>query len=107
MAGLLAARYTISAFDDISEIYRYIACDDPGAAADVLAAIGQAVELLRLFPLKSRATQRRGVRALPLSHYPYIIFFRVKGRDLEILHILHGARRHPQLAEEPREFIRA
>lgn len=107
MARPLSVSYTPSALREISGIYRYIARDNPNAAAEVLAAIDHAIELLCVYPRKSRAVRRPGLRALPPSQYPYIIFFRIRRTDLEILHVLHAARRHPGFQEEQRAFVRA
>lgn len=48
--------------------------------------------------------RRRGMFALRLSRYPHIIFFRIRHGELEILHIRHGARRHPGFMEEAAAF---
>jgi plasmid stabilization system protein ParE len=107
MAGSLSVRYSAPALIEIDEIYNYIAKDNPLAAADVLAAIRESVDLLSRYPRKSRRTPRRGMRALPLSQYPYIIFFRLRRGELEVLHVLHGARRHPGFQETQHEFARS
>ncbi|MDE2183340.1 MAG: type II toxin-antitoxin system RelE/ParE family toxin [Alphaproteobacteria bacterium] len=85
---------------EIDEIYRYIAKDNPLAASDVLVAIRGAVEFLSHYPRKLRNTHRRGLRALPPSAYPYIIFYGIRRGDVEVVHVLHGARRHPGFQEE-------
>jgi toxin ParE1/3/4 len=100
MAGPRPVRYSAPALSEIDAIFDYIAKDNPSAAADVLAAIAEAVELLALYPRKSRRTQQRGLRAIPLSGYPYIVFFKIKRGELEVVHVLHGARRHPGFQEE-------
>lgn len=107
MTGLLCVRYSAPALVEIEEIYRYIARDNPLAAAGVLAAISESVDLLSRYPRKSRRSRLRGLRALPLSGYPYIVFYRIKGRELEILHVLHGARRHPGFQDDRPEFAGA
>lgn len=102
----LSIIYAIPARADIDVIYRYIAEDNPAAARDVVAAIEDAVVLLSEYPHKSRRTHRRGMRALAMSDYPYIIFFKITRGELEVLHVLHGARRHPGFQEETLEFAR-
>ncbi len=98
--------YTAPARSDIDGIYRYIATDNRLAALAVVAAIKEAVLLLSHFPEKSRKTRQRGLRALPLSQYPYIIFCRIRSDELPIVHVLHGARRHPGFPEEAAAFVR-
>lgn len=103
----IPVRYSDTARADIGDIFRYISRDNPAAAAAVVAAIYQAVELLGLFPEKSRRTRRHGLRALPLSRYPYIIFFKIQRGELYVVHILHGARRHLGFQEEAAAFTPA
>ena len=102
----LSISYAVPARAVIDDIYRYIAKDNPCAAREVAAAIEEAVELLSQYPHKSRRTRPRGMRALPLSQYPYIIFFKIRRGELEVLHVLHGARRHPGFQEAAAAFVR-
>lgn len=101
----LSVRYAPAALAEIDGIYDYIARDNPSAAAKVLTEVRDAVLLLSTFPEKARKMRRRGMFALPLSRYPYIIFFRILRDELEILHIRHGARRHPGFQEDAAEFV--
>jgi len=57
MIGSLFVNYSSPALSEIDEIYEYIAKDNPQAAADILAAINEAIELLRRYPYKSRKTR--------------------------------------------------
>lgn len=98
--------YTDEARSDISNIGAFIAQDNPIAAAKVLVAVEEAVELLSQFPSKSRKARQRALHALPLSRYPYIIFFKIRPGVLEVLHVFHGARRHPGFQEAAVEFAR-
>lgn len=70
----------------------------------MVAAIHQTIELLSHFPEKSRSTRQRGLRAVSLSRYPYIVFFKIRRGELLIL---HGARRHRGFQEEAAAFIHA
>lgn len=102
----IPVHYTGPARSDIDAIYRHIATDNPVAALAVVTAIRDSVVLLSHFPEKSRKTRRTGLRALPLSQYPYIVFFRIKPDVLEVVHVLHGARRHQQFSEDAAAFAR-
>jgi|GEM_PF-282830 len=104
MSTSLRVRYTAKAFRDLEEINAYIALDNPGAAGKLLGAIEHGVGLLTLFPNKARRSSKNGVRALVLSRYPYIIFYRVVGRELVVTRVLHGARRHLGFREEAAVF---
>jgi plasmid stabilization system protein ParE len=102
----LSISYAVPARADIDDLYRTIAKDNLRAAREVVAAIEAAVELLSQYPYKSRRTRQCGMRALPLSRYPYIVFFKIRRGELEVLHVLHGARRHPGFQEEAAAFAR-
>lgn len=103
----LSCSYADAARSDIDAIYRYIANSNPSAAIDVINAIDAAIELLSLYPMKSRRTRRLGIRALPLSRYPYIVFFKIRHGELIVLHVLHAARHHPGFMDEARGFAPA
>ncbi len=103
----LSITYAVPARADIDGIYRYITQDNPRAARDVVVAIEEAVVVLSQYPRKSRPTRQRGMRALILGHYPYIVFFKLRRGELEVVHVLHAARRHPGFQDEARDFIPA
>lgn len=50
------------------------------------------VEELRTFPHRGRLGREKGTRELVLSPLPYIVVYRVRGDDVQILHLHHGAR---------------
>jgi plasmid stabilization system protein ParE len=41
------------------------------------------------------ATERPGVRRVPLVRYPYLIFYKVLGDEVIVLRVVHGARKEP------------
>lgn len=102
----LTITYAGPARADIDAIYSYIAKDNQQAARDVAAAIERAVENLALFPRKSLHTVRRRTRAVILGRYPYIDFFKIRRGELEVLHVLHAAQRHPGFQEPAFAFAR-
>jgi toxin ParE1/3/4 len=79
--------------DDLDDILRYIASNFPPAYRGFEARF-QAVELrIGQWPLSARrVANRSGVRIVPLTRYPYNIFYRVAADSVEILHIRHSAR---------------
>lgn len=106
MARPFSVRYAAPAIAEIDVIYEYIARDNPLAAANVLDAIADAIALVREYPYKSRRTGRRSMRAVVLGQYPYIVFFKIRRGELEILHVLHAAQRHPAFQEPAFAFAR-
>lgn len=94
-------RLTPQAFDDLFEIWSYIAQDNPAAADRVEEAIYLACERLTDAPLIG--TIRKEMTALPvrfwlLTPYPnYFIVYDPEAKPLEIIRILHRARNIPSL----------
>jgi toxin ParE1/3/4 len=71
----------------------YIARDNPEAAAGVVIVIQAAVERLSNFPSMGRPGRVPGTRELIVSGTPYIIPYRVRGEEVQILRVFHGARK--------------
>ena len=88
-------RWLNDALADVTEIHRYIAVDNPGAAARIVERIQSAVRRLGDLPHGGRPGRWRGTRELVIPGTPYIVPYRVKGDLVEILRIFHGARRWP------------
>jgi toxin ParE1/3/4 len=79
----------------LPSIYRYVAADNPKAAARVVQRIQAAVRLLAEMPHRGRSGRWPGTRELVISRSPYIVPYRVQGDVIEILRVFHGARRWP------------
>jgi toxin ParE1/3/4 len=77
-------------------IAEYIAQDNPAAAYAVYDAIQRQVERLAQHPRIGRPGRIKGTRELVVSGTPYILAYRVAGRDVTILRVLHGAQQWPQ-----------
>ena len=88
-------RWLEDALADVTEIYRYIAADNPRAAARVVERIQAAIRLLAELPHRGRPGRWAGTRELIIPGTPYIVPYRVKGDLVEILRVFHGARRWP------------
>jgi addiction module RelE/StbE family toxin len=79
------------ALADISRIVRYIAADNPVAAARVARELLVAGDSLVPFPRRGRPGRQAGTREL-VAIRPYIIVYRVTGEDaVTILRVWHGA----------------
>ena len=91
---------------DLTEAYLYIGADSPEAAERLLEAVGDAVALLLENPQAGslrefRSSRARGVRSWAPQGFPnYSIFYRVSGKDIEVIRFLHGARDLPRYFEE-------
>lgn len=88
----LIVRFDPRALSDLGEIRDYLVARSPTGAERVRRHILATVERLSDFPGLGRETDEPGVRVLPLTRYPYLIFYSVMKGDVVILHIRHGAR---------------
>lgn len=90
-------RWTPLAELDLDEIAQYIGQDSAAAAARVvLELIDQAETLLSENPAIGRPGRVLGTRELVVGHLPYIVAYRVRDSDVEILRVLHTSRAWPE-----------
>jgi addiction module RelE/StbE family toxin len=81
---------------DREAIFDYIEADSPQAAITVDDRIRQQVEELMKFPEIGRPGRIDGTRELIIQRTPYIAAYRIAGKTIRILRVLHGAQMWPQ-----------
>ncbi len=79
----------------LTEIVVYIAEDNPTAAISVKERIEQAATHLSANPRMGRQGRIDGTRELVVSGLPYVIPYRLRFGRVEILDVIHAARRWP------------
>jgi toxin ParE1/3/4 len=85
--------YAPRALRDLIGIRSYLVERNPAGAANVLGAIKSSIDTLSFFPQIGRLVDDAGHRRVPVLRYPYLIFYRIAGDELLILHIRHSSRR--------------
>jgi toxin ParE1/3/4 len=76
--------------------YDYWARESSRAAANsMLGRIFSAVELLESYPEAGRSGRIPGTRELVIVPTPFLIAYRIRSGKIEILALLHGARKWP------------
>jgi toxin ParE1/3/4 len=82
------------ALQDMGDIRSYIAMDNPEAADRVLQAFEASAALLATQPgLGQLKPSLRGLRLWVITDFPsYLMFYRQRGGQVEIVRVLHGAR---------------
>jgi addiction module RelE/StbE family toxin len=80
---------------DLWDIRRYIAQNNAAAADGIVRRILRAVENLGTFPELGRAGRLTGSRELVVPRSPFIVVYSVEDRVVEVLAVIHGARRWP------------
>jgi toxin ParE1/3/4 len=89
----LTIRWTRQAIADADHVYDFIAADNAAAARAMVDRIDQAINSLIAHPRMGRAGRVAGSRELIVSGTPYIVAYRLRGRVVELLGIIHAARR--------------
>ena len=84
-----------AAREDLKSLRTHIAADNPRAANDVAMHLGRAIQLIVSRPDIGRPTKRSGIREWSVSGLPYVIPYRVKDAEVEILRIWHTRRKRP------------
>ena len=91
----MRVRWTRRAGANLDREKAYIAAFDPAAATRTATRIVEAVEHLAQHPESGRPGRVPGTRELVVSGTPYIVPYRVQGNTVQILRVLHGARKWP------------
>ncbi|MBL3529293.1 MAG: type II toxin-antitoxin system RelE/ParE family toxin [gamma proteobacterium endosymbiont of Lamellibrachia anaximandri] len=89
-------RWQDDAINDLIQVRRFIAIDNPSAAARVADRIRSAVPELADQPGMGRPGRVPGTREKVLVDIPYIIAYRVEENSVVILRVLHTSRKWPE-----------
>jgi len=88
-------KWLARALRNLREEADYIAQDDPQAAARIVLRIESAVAQLAQHPALGRTGRVPGTRELVVPDTPYIVPYRIRRQQVEILRVFHGRRRWP------------
>lgn len=88
----MKVRWLRGATRSLRSAHRYIAADNPKAAAKVAERLESVVERLATHPPMGRPGRRPGTRELVVSGVPYVVIYRVGESEIEILRIYHTSR---------------
>ncbi len=84
------------ALRNLDDIASWIAADSPVAATRVVGRIRAAALRLESHPNSGRSGRIPGTRELVVPGLPYILPYRQRGDRIEILRVMHAARRWPR-----------
>ena len=87
--------WTRIAINDLDHVWGYIASDKPEAAVGVIEKIAKAVEALPAYPNLGRDGRVKGTKELVVVGTPFIVAYRIKNNRIEIVAVIHAARRWP------------
>lgn len=88
--------WTRPAIDDLRDAGEHIARDNPTAATRMAARVVEAVESLAGQPNIGRPGRVINTRELVVTGTPFLIIYRVQLGTLQVLRVLHHARRWPE-----------
>lgn len=95
MPGKYQVRITRSAQRDLEEIWSFLHAESPAAAAGVVLALEAQIATLEALPLRCPSIPENeilGTAFRHLIHGNYRTVFRIKGKIVLILRIIHGSR---------------
>jgi toxin ParE1/3/4 len=80
-----------------------VAEDDPDAADRLLASFDRKLYEILDHPGLGRPREElgRGFRSVPVGHY--LLFYRQRGDDIELLRVIHGQRDLPSVFSQRRD----
>ncbi len=88
--------WTQLALKDLQQVRHYIEEDRPDAADAILLKIAKAIDNLPFYPNLGRPGRVKGTRELIVVGTPFLVPYRIKKERIEILAVMHGARRWPE-----------
>lgn len=91
----MRVRWLNRALQNLDAEAAYIAQDNPKAAKECVAHILNSVQQLTNHPNIGRAGRVFGTRELVITHYPYIVPYRIKNDTVEVLRVFHTSRKWP------------
>jgi len=93
----MTVRWTPTGLRDLESLHVYLAQDSEHASEEAAAKIVERIlaglEALERFPAMGRKGRVAGTRELIVS--PFVVAYRVKKDAVEVIAIIHGARRWP------------
>ncbi len=91
----MRVRWTAPAAVALERIQDYIAKENPRAAWEIAQRVRLAVRQLEDHPRMGRAGRVRGTYELVIHGLPYIVPYRIKKGEVQILSLYHTSRKWP------------
>lgn len=89
-------QWTKGARKNLTQVEEYIDQNNPQAALDIVFKIIQSVEYLADHPAMGRTGRIFDTRELIIPNTPYIVLYRIKGKYLQVLRVLHSTMQWPE-----------
>lgn len=92
----MQVKWLAKALNNLTDETDYIAKESPTNAKAFFAHVLASVEQLKEHPHLGRAGRVAGTRELVITHYPYIVPYRIRNDKVEVLRVFHTARASPK-----------
>jgi toxin ParE1/3/4 len=91
----LKIAWTETAIRHLESLWEHVAADNPAVAESQFEHILNAVEALAQYPELGRKGRIASTRELVVTDTPFLVAYRIHKREVQLLAVLHGARRWP------------
>lgn len=88
-------RWTAIAANDLKAVHQYLRKHAPTRADTIVDRILAGIDVLEQYPNLGRHGRLDGTRELVITGTPIIVFYRLRKSQVEILGVLHAARKWP------------
>ena len=88
-------RWTDVAAADLKSVHQYLSEHAPARADTIVDRILGGIDVLEQYPNLGRQGRIDGTRELVITGTPFIVFYRLQKSQVEILGVLHAARKWP------------
>ena len=92
----MQVKWLRNAAKNLNDATEYIAYDNPKVAREFFIHTIESVNKLAQYPDLGRAGRVLGTRELVIVGYPYIVPYRIKDGNVEILRVFHTSRMWPK-----------
>jgi addiction module RelE/StbE family toxin len=92
----MQVKWLRNAAKNLNDATEYIADDNPKVAREFFIHTIESVNKLAQYPELGRAGRVPGTRELVILGYPYIVPYRIKDGNVEILRVFHTSRMWPK-----------
>jgi len=92
---MLPVHWSVEALDNLDEIVRYIAKDNPTAARRMHALLQGSVDMAAEYPQMYRVSRKVPETREIIAHPSYRVFYRVAEDHIEVVAVVHVRRKYP------------
>jgi toxin ParE1/3/4 len=95
-AHAVKIRWTADAAGDLKSTHEYLSEGSLKGADALVERVLSSIDVLERYPNIGRKGRIGGTRELVIAGTPFIVYYRLHREQVEILGILHGARKWPK-----------